>query len=357
MKRVLAVCLCIVLLACSAAPAFAADKDLVVTKNTSINPSFVKYGNITVKSGATLTIKSTSGFEITGALTVEPGAALISDGEGKGQFNFAMKGRGSSISGIPLYYRSRDDGLVKEIPGGWAFIAGMDMWDWDAGCPAFKWNNQVKGWCLSGDMQDSMMGVTLYHTERDRDVAERMTVKLNGLGLVAGAGKNPDGSTNYALYRKGKRVEALVMLIRLLGKEEEALAGTWSHPFTDVDPWADKYVGYAYEKGLTNGVAPTRFGSGSEATMQMYLTFLLRALGQTDANAWKEAFSRAEALGIMSTENDPYILCENNFWRCDMIVASFRALGARCTDGQTLAQKLIDEGVFTSEQYDDALRW
>ncbi len=113
MKRVLAVCLCMVLLACSAAPAFAANKDLVVTKDTSINPSFVKYGNITVKSGATLTIKSTSGFEITGALTVEPGAALISDGEGKGQFNFAMKGRGSSISGIPLYFRSRDDGLVS----------------------------------------------------------------------------------------------------------------------------------------------------------------------------------------------------------------------------------------------------
>ena len=60
------------MLCLSAAPAFAANKDLVVTKDTSINPSFVKYGNITVKSGATLTIKSTSGFEITGIPLYSP---------------------------------------------------------------------------------------------------------------------------------------------------------------------------------------------------------------------------------------------------------------------------------------------
>jgi hypothetical protein len=354
MKRVLAVCLCILLLACSTAPAFAANKDLVVTKDTTINPSFVKYGNITVKSGATLTIKSTSGFEITGALTVEPGAALISDGEGKGQFNFAMKGRGSSISGIPLYFRSRDDGLVKEIPGGWAFIAGMDMWDWDAGCPAFKWNNQVKGWCLSGDMQDALMGVTLYHTERDRDVAERMTVKLNGLGLVAGAGKNPDGSTNYALYRKGKRVEALVMLIRLLGKEEEALSGTWHHPFTDVPTWpgADNYIGYAYEHDLVGGVADDKFGTDTPATIQMFATFVLRAMGYTDDTRGGTDFTYAGAVefamqrGIVAGEAD---ISGFNRGTCVKMMES--ALHQSMKTGEPLWQKLAGECVFTEADY------
>ena len=357
MKRFLYVCLCAALLLGLAAPAFAADQDLVFTKDTTIGVTFVKYGNVTVKSGATLTIKHDSGFEITGALTVEPGAGLISDGEPVGQFNFSMKGRNASITGIPLYYRSRDDGEVKEIPGGWATIAAMDTWDWDGWCPAFKWNTQVKGWCLTVEMQDYMMGAPIYHSDRDKDVAERMTLKLNELGLFEGAGTNPDGSTNYALYRKGKRVEALVMLIRLLGKEEEALSGNWSHPFTDVDGWAQKYVGYAYEKGLTDGVSATRFGSNNEASMQMYYTFLLRALGQTGDDVWPEAFERAGAAGITSTDSDPYELCPNNFWRCDMVVASFRALEARCTDGRTLAEKLIAEGVFTEEQYVNSRFW
>ena len=355
MKKYLFVFLCIVLLLGCAAPAFAAYPDLVVTNDTTINPQFVKYGNITVKSGATLTIRCTAGFEIMGALTVEPGAALISDGEPPGSFNFAM-GRDASISGIPLYYVSKNDGFVKEIPDGWGHIAS-DAWNWDEWSTAFRWNTQVRGWCLASPMQDDWMGSPIYHSDRDKDTAERMTVKLNGLGLFEGAGTNPDGSTDYALYRKGKRVEALVMLIRLLGKEDEAMAGSWSHPFTDVPPWADKYVGYAYETGLTDGVSATRFGSDNEASMQMYYTFLLRALGQTGGDVWPQAFERADAAGITSKENDPYELCPFNFWRCDMVVSSFRALESRCTDGRTLAEKLIDEGVFTKDQYVNSRFW
>ena len=357
MKRFLLAFLCAALLLSCAVPALAADPDLVITTDTTISLSFVKYGNVTVKSGATLTIRHDSGFEITGALTVEPGAALISDGEGAGTFNFSMKGRACSITGIPLYYRSRDDGLVKEVPGGWAYIAAMDTWDWDGWCPAFKWNTQVQGWCLTVEMQDYMMGAPIFHSGRDMDIAERMALKLKGLGLFEGTGTNADGSPRFELDRRGKRVEALVMLIRLLGKKDEALSGTWSHPFTDVAPWADKYVGYAYETGLTKGISATLFGSDNDATMQMYLTFLLRALGQTGDDVWPQAFERAGAAGITSKENDPYELCPNNFWRCDMVVASFRALESRCTDGRKLAEKLIDEGVFTDSQYVNSRFW
>ncbi len=348
MRRSLIICLCAALLLGCAAPVFAAGRDLEITKDTTINPQFAKYDNITVRSGATLTIRCTAGFEIFGALTVEPGAALVSDGEPPGMFNFSIA-KGGSISGITLYYVSRDDGFVKEIPGGWETVA-----DW---VPGFKWNTTVRGWCLSNPVQDAVVGSTLYHSERDRDTAERMADKLYELGLFKGTGTKTDGSPEFDLYRRGRRVEALVMLIRLLGKEDEALSGSWSHPFTDVDEWADKYVGYAYEKGLTNGVSAASFGSDGDATMQMYLTFLLRALGQTGGEVWQEAFDRASAAGITSKENDPFELCDFNFWRCDMVVASFRALEARCADGRTLAEKLISEGVFTGGQYDSARRW
>ena len=73
------------------------------------------------------------------------------------------------------------------------------------------------------------------------------------------------------------------MLIRVLGKESEALNGSWEHPFNDVADWADKYVGYAYENGLTNGVSDTQFGTGTASSFT-YLTFVLRALGYSDVN-------------------------------------------------------------------------
>lgn len=74
-------------------------------------------------------------------------------------------------------------------------------------------------------------------------------------------------------------VPGVTMLVRLLGQEEDALAGTWTTPFQDVPDWAAPYVGYAYEKGLTNGKSETRFDPDSTIRASEYLTFVLRALG------------------------------------------------------------------------------
>ena len=48
MKRFLMLCLCMALLLGCAAPAFAADPDLVITQDKTISVTFVKYGNVTV---------------------------------------------------------------------------------------------------------------------------------------------------------------------------------------------------------------------------------------------------------------------------------------------------------------------
>ena len=58
---------------------------------------------------------------------------------------------------------------------------------------------------------------------------------LYELGLFLGTGKNADGSPNFSLNRVPTRAEAVTMLVRLLGKEEEALAGDWETPFSDVN--------------------------------------------------------------------------------------------------------------------------
>ena len=76
---------------------------------------------------------------------------------------------------------------------------------------------------------------------------------LYALGLFNGTGTDESGNPTFELDRGMTRAEAVTMLVRLLGKENEALSGAWSIPFTDVAEWAKPYVGYAYTNGLTNG--------------------------------------------------------------------------------------------------------
>ena len=184
-------------------------------------------------------------------------------------------------------------------------------------------------------------------TPRDTSFEEGLAADLKALNLFRGV-----SDTDFDLNRAPNRVEALVMLIRILGQESEALDGTWSHPFTDVPEWADKYVGYAYETGLTNGSSATEFGMGS-ASAAMYLTFVLRALGYSDANGedftWDKPFSLARSVGIL-----PGCVDAEDFLRADVVSVSYAALGgAKLKNSETtLTEKLILAGVFTQSDFD-----
>ena len=188
--------------------------------------------------------------------------------------------------------------------------------------------------------------VASVEAQRDVTYEETLARALKDLGLFKGVSEN-----DFDLMRAPTRVEAMVMLIRILGKENEALSGNYQHPFVDVVDWADKYIGYAYASGLTKGVSDTMYGSG-DASASMFLTFVLRALGYSDTNGqdftWDNPFALAQQIGILTDEVDII-----NFWRADVATVAFSALSAKLkgTD-MTLAQKLISEGVFTQNVYD-----
>lgn len=164
--------------------------------------------------------------------------------------------------------------------------------------------------------------------------------ELYAMGLFRGVTEAAYGqSVDFALGRAPTRTEALVMLIRTLGKEQEALSGSWSHPFTDVAKWADPYVGYAYENGLTRGISETKFGTDN-ATCVQYVTFMLRALGYDDARGdfkWDAPYELAWSCQIL-----PGIVDTHAFLRADVVIISYAALAAKLKGSETtLAQKLI----------------
>ena len=178
--------------------------------------------------------------------------------------------------------------------------------------------------------------------------------KLDDLGLFQGMGNNADGTPNYGLDQIPTRAQAVTMLVRLLGKEQEAQNSTYSAPFTDVADWAKPYVNYAYKNGLTNGTSATTFGGNAAIKPTEYLTFVLRALGYTSGTdfQWNSAWTLTDKLGVTSGE---YNANTTAFTRGNVASISFDALSASKKNTTTpLYQSLINAGVFTEAQAESA---
>lgn len=172
---------------------------------------------------------------------------------------------------------------------------------------------------------------------------EAQAQMLYDLGLFKGTDKG------FALEKSMTRAEASVMLTRLLGAEKTALEGNWKHPFTDVPQWADKYVGWLYQNGLTKGVSATLYGSQRNVTCGQYCIFLTRA--HLDADSYQ---------GMAFVDNDEVRQTdEEGFIRGDAVSLSARLLSTNYAKNgdesdRSVAEKLIDDGVFTAEQFKNA---
>lgn len=163
---------------------------------------------------------------------------------------------------------------------------------------------------------------------------------LYELGLFQGKGTTAKGRPIYALNDTPTRAEAVTMLVRLLGREQEAKAGAWDLPFTDVPEWARPYVGYAYANGLTNGIGAGRFGSGQAVTADQYMTFLLRALGYSSETdfAWNAAADYGAGLGLKIADR-------KSFTRGQVAAVSAAALAQKQKGApQTLVALLAENG-------------
>ncbi len=106
----------------------------------------------------------------------------------------------------------------------------------------------------------------------DNDNVEAIEV-LNAVKVMIGdhGSFNPDKAVN--------RHEMAVIMAKLVLGNEAADNYVGSHPFTDVYPWADKYVAACYENGLVSGTSKTTFGGSQPLTAIQAAAMMLRALG------------------------------------------------------------------------------
>ena len=154
------------------------------------------------------------------------------------------------------------------------------------------------------------------------------------------------------------RLQALIMFIRVLGEEQQALSWSGTTPFRDVVPGteAEKYVGYAYERGYTNGYSPTEFRPAGAVNASQYTEFVLRAMGySSSANTnLADVFDRAMNAGVL-TAGETAMLQRDRFLRAELVYISYYALDALLPNSnRTLGNQLMDAGVFTSAEWEQA---
>lgn len=170
---------------------------------------------------------------------------------------------------------------------------------------------------------------------------------LFDLGLFKGTSKG------YELDQSPTRIQGIIMLIRLLGEEDEALSCDPTQPFGDVPAWATQYVAYALAKGYTNGTSSTTFGTNARLDAKSYVTFVLRAMGYHDSNgdfSWSTALADSATFGLM-TSQAASALSQAGINRGDMVDLSCCALTMPMSgETKTLAQKLVEAGVIEAEK-------
>lgn len=167
----------------------------------------------------------------------------------------------------------------------------------------------------------SLAPVTVFAAGADARLAAN---ELHTLGLFGGTGTDANGNPIFELDRAPTRQEAITILVGLLGKTEEAKAGKWNMPFTDVDNWAKPFVGYAYANGIASGTSATKFGAKDTVTASQYLSFVLRVQGYESGKdfKWDKAWELSDQIGLTDGRYDEKT---TKFLRGDVAIISLQA--------------------------------
>ena len=178
-----------------------------------------------------------------------------------------------------------------------------------------------------------------------------IALALRELGLFRGSGSGI--GEGFDLHLAPTRAEALVMFIRILGEEEDALSCTYEHPFTDVPAWLDRYAAWAWSKGYSNGVGNNKFGPALTVSAVEYQEFLLRALGYSTAGVdnYLTSLERSLEYGAL-TDAEYFLLSDTTFLRAHVAYLSYYNLDTMVAGTyMTLAQQLQQQRVFSFQQF------
>lgn len=169
----------------------------------------------------------------------------------------------------------------------------------------------------------------------DKSVEMSSAIRLKELGVLKGTGQG------FELDHKATRLEGLILLIKLLGREKDTdYYSDIESKFTDVPKWGSKYANYAFYNNLTKGTGNNLFGSQNKISGKEFITFLLRALGYSEEAgdfSFDTAIEKSVSLGMITGE-ESIAYNRSTLTRGALAVLSSRALDTKIKSGK---EKLI----------------
>ena len=194
---------------------------------------------------------------------------------------------------------------------------------------------KVISWMMAAIFVASMVQVNVHAEEI---VTNEFADKLSEVGMFNGSDKG------FELDREPTRLEGLVMMMRMLGIEEEAQNYDEKVVnFKDVPAWGERYVQYAYKLNITKGVSSEQFGSAQQMDKKSYLTLMLRSLGYDDDNndfTWANAAEKAVEVGIIKKSE----MNSTKFTRGDVAEVSYNTLKVNLKGQEKLlVEKLVED--------------
>jgi hypothetical protein len=189
-------------------------------------------------------------------------------------------------------------------------------------------------------------------------VATSVANELYKIGLFVGTGTDTAGNPVFELDRPLTRLEALAVLIRLLGLDEDVAKSDAANPFTDVPEWGERIAAYAYSIGLTVGINQegTLFGSERLATQQEFTAFLLRILGYSELAGdfdFSEARRKAVEVNLYKTSESASLNSDDQTLRAEAVISIADALSTQLKDSSNkLIDRLVEQKAISREAAD-----
>lgn len=180
---------------------------------------------------------------------------------------------------------------------------------------------------------------------------ENGAAALDALGLFKGTG------AGYALDENLTRAQAIVMVLRMIGEEDEVRAAIGDRHFIDTyGHWAGDAIEYAYGRGYINGTSENEFTPERSVTGREFVKMLLGAMGY-DNLTLENAYEKAVETDLLLNNYTRTAVATDGYElkRSDVVGICRGALLSELPDGRMLKELLIERGVFTDAEFGDVM--
>jgi len=174
-----------------------------------------------------------------------------------------------------------------------------------------------------------------------RRIAPDLADALFEIRLLVGTG-TVSSAPSFELERPLNRMEALTLVVRLMGLEARANAFSGTNPFSDTPEWGRHIAAFAYSEGITSGIGGREFAPHRLVTYQEFTAFLLRILGYSETHGdflFDNTLNKATEVGLYSTHQMNIVSNSAQFLRADTTLSMVNALLTSSKDTNT---RLID---------------